>query len=148
MSSESIGQSAPAIKPLDKSARLKKIFEVLASYPNAVSAKGAHRLLTLAFESIENDPKIPHEQKGGEMNATHLGWHKEISYNGKNIQYETYKKHIVFIGSNGSIEILKDDADPETDARQSRGMNIQDMKDNLPSAFSKPGADGKNVWGN
>lgn len=124
-----------------KKDRLGQIFNQLTGSKPASTADEASRMVTDAFNRVEESYGIPNKDR---MEAYSLDECNKMMYGDHSVRYINYDKHTVFYGDNGSVDVRRINGDnPPTDKTLRENPTFpQDM----PRSFEKPGADGKNVW--
>ncbi len=125
--------------------RFEAILEKIRMAPAAENAHGAHILVTQAFQDVERPLRmrgaIKHSMVTGNFSEM-----KGLRINQKRVLFELHIKHILFLGENGAIDIRRNDEDNRVTAETLRADPSRAT--DLTVTFSKPGADGHEIFEN
>jgi len=118
--------------------RLQFIFDFLAKDQPVHDASEAHVMVHNAFDTIERKYAVGPRNKYPMRVSSFVGM-PEMRYGERLVRYDSYLKHLLFLGDNGAIEIRTNEH------RIAPKLHTHPYAE-LPVVFAKAGADGRGVW--
>lgn len=137
------GNKSPVeIAQMSKKERMAMIAKLIMEAPLASSEEEASALVVESFNKVEGQLPADFEAK---MYTRPLEQLMSTKYKGQNIYFQLHVKHMILIGENGAIAWVRDSE------QKIQIFEFMDdpgsIKGKFPAELSKPGADGKDVWG-